>query len=424
MVKKRDDDSVSTAVVTPQTSEHSINPNTTSKEVTLDTPPTSPAVEKEKRDLDSANPPRHYMGGEPPYATSDPRGVLAISALMGHFLSDDYDWEEVEGEKVDASRDGAWQRRTNALVQSHDHVTYVSALSEDQDGVKSEGEGVDDPRDAHAVSSRRAGFGVRLVSNGCDGASTTSSTSSGGLGVLQGTPSSSSVDDDDDDDDDDDGADDMHMEEDLIDLHSDSCSPSLRIGPDLKSSHHHHHRSPNPLPIKPKSSKQAKAPAALRQETHHRLSSPIPTCPPGSIPKHEIFLHTLPAKDASVADVRSWIASWFLGRDIAFEVPRAGVDVDIGMRQYIDCISWSGDDVHRVWPASLELDLRGWMLGGYARPIVRDIERARGMERERVWRLFWGRMGDFLAGVLVMAAVGLFWVHFLPVPMLMLWESC
>ncbi|ESZ98130.1 hypothetical protein SBOR_1509 [Sclerotinia borealis F-4128] len=317
-----DVDSIATAVVTPQTSDHDFKSNTTSNEVTRHvTRVASLAVDEEEMNLYRASTPRRTGGeleGKP-----NSRPMLATSSLMSHLISASREKGEEE-EEIDLYG-ASPPRRTNVRLESEGDSRQASATSENKGVKKEEGEyfyGVSPPH--------RAGSRVKSEPSS-DEASTASSTSSIRV-APQFTPSTSSAD---------------GMEDDLIDLYRD-CPP---------------------------------------RHAGATISTCTCTTTP-TIPKHEIFLHNLPSKQASVTEVRAWITSWFVGRDILPEVPWKG-GADIGIQPYIDCICWSGDDVHRDGSRSLESDLRGWLLGAYARHIVRDVERARELERDREWDRRW-----------------------------------
>ncbi|KAI9648251.1 hypothetical protein NHQ30_002883 [Ciborinia camelliae] len=386
-VDRGDDDTTITAVTTPQTSDQRLSPDTISNEVTpLHNPPaTSLAMDKEGN-LHGSSPPHHFGGkleGMP-----DNRQMSAISRSVSHFFSAG---REEEKEEVDIYGSSP-PRRTNVKVESDRNSRRTSATSENEEEVKKE-----ELEDLYGASPlRRAGSQVKFEKDSY-GASTNSSISSNGL-TPQFTPSTSLADDN--------GAD--VIEEDLIDL-SRKDSPH-HAGDNFRSSQSNHRTLLTSF-MKQNSSTQMKLLAAARHV--HQTPSPviISTTPP-SIPKHEVFLHTLPPKDASVVQVRAWIASWFIGREISFEIPWKGMD--IGLKPYIDCISWSGDDLHGARLSSLEMDLRGWMLGGYARPIVRDIEKARDVERDKKWKAFARRFADFVWGVVFMAVVGLVLMNLMP----------
>ncbi|KAG4035112.1 hypothetical protein MFRU_002g04590 [Monilinia fructicola] len=385
MIKKRDDNLVATAVVIPQTSDHSINPNKTSNQVTFDTPVTSLIVDKEEIDLHGSNPP-YPTGGELDAKPDDTR-MLATSDLTRHYFS--------EGRREQKGVDlcgGLTPPCAN--VQSRE----TSAAREDREEVKSEE--VDDSH--HAIPLRPMGS----VANGEQesyGASTSSTTSPHASG-MHFAPALSSANDDKAND----------MKEALIHLLINSLPPP-RIHHTFATPPQRNNPTPSPR-LAPQQSPPSHPPA--RSTPHHApRPPPLTSPPPPNTPKHEIFLHTLPPRTASVPHVRAWIASWFLGRDLALALapPRhrhgrdidIDIDIDPAMQQYVACISWSGHDVHDARTRSLERDLRGWMLDGYARAIARDIARAVEMARARERARLARRGADFLWGAALVAVLGL-----------------
>ncbi|KAF7863984.1 hypothetical protein EAF04_006949 [Stromatinia cepivora] len=376
MVKKRD-----IAIVTQHTSDPIINSTTTSKEVTANaTTVTSSTMNEEEVDLNGVSPPRCTGSGRE--AKLDYGRMSMISNLMSHFFSGGGGGGR--GGEVEVGFGGGRPCRTNPQIDSR---RILASYEDREEEIKEEIE------DFYGASPlRRASGQGKFDPNGYE-ASTASSTSNGV--TLQITPADSSADD---------------MEGDLIDLYEDS--PPHHIA-DNSISNMGINQTPKISFLKQNTPAQSRALPPPNQSHQTPPPSMIYT-PKPTVPKHEIFFHNLPPKDASVIQVRVWIASWFSGRDISFEVPWEGVH--IGIQQYIDCISWSGDDLHNSWPSSLENDLRGWMLGGYARPIVRDIEKAINMERDKKWEAFGTRLADFLWGAVFMAVVGFVLLNVMPCP--------
>ncbi|KAF5871829.1 uncharacterized protein Bfra_008854 [Botrytis fragariae] len=397
MVQKR-----TIEVVIPQMSSQSINPTTKSKEVASKTTSvTSLAAIDEQEDLCSPSPPRRTDGEL--QSKLNNCTMSSMSSLLGHFFSGARE-EIKETEDAEVVHGANPPHRTNDQLLNcggDNHQSSATSSERREEEIKRE---ID-----HAYGTnlpRQAGVQVRFELDNHE-ASTPSFASNRTTPQL--TPTSSIVDE---------------VEGNLIDLYNDNDhdTPLRHTGEEFLSDefefepHPHPHPQPHPAPksftIEQHPHTQTKSPTTSQQ--NHRAPANITSTSPRAIPKHEIFLHTLPSRHASVPQIRIWIASWFSGRDIAFAVPWEGED--IGLQRYIDCVSWSGDEIHNGGYGSLENDLRGWMLGGYARPIVRDIERARNMERERKWEVAVGRFADFLYGAVVMGVVGLVLMVLVPCP--------
>ncbi|TGO30686.1 hypothetical protein BPAE_0004g01450 [Botrytis paeoniae] len=396
MVQKR-----TIEVVIPQMSSQSINSTTKSNGDASKIVPAIPrATIDEEQDLCSPSSPRRTDGEL--QSKLDNGKMSSMSSLLGHFFSAA---REEEKEKEDAEvvyGANPPHRTNNQLLNYSGDNRQASATSSNrrEEDIKREIE------NAYETNHpRRADVQVRFELDNHE-ASTTSPVSNETTPQL--TPTSSTIDE---------------MEGNLINLYDDNDDTPLRHTSEEFLSdefefepHPHPHPLPYPAPksfiIEQHPHTQTKVPATSQQ--NHRAPANIIFTSPNMIPKHEIFLHTLPSKHASIPQIRIWIASWFSGRDIAFAVPWEGED--IGLQRYIDCISWSGDDIHNGSYGSLENDMRGWVLGGYARPIVRDIEKARNMERERKWEVAVGRFADFLYGAVVMGVVGLVLMVLVPCP--------
>ncbi|RAL61771.1 hypothetical protein DID88_002834 [Monilinia fructigena] len=323
MIKNHDNYWVATAVVILQTSDHSINPKT-SNEVTLDTPVTSLIVDKEEIYLHDANPPYH-TGGELD-AKPDNTRMLVAPDLMRHY----FPGGRKEEKEVDLCND------------STPHCTScpsreTSAVSEDKEEVKSKK--VDDLY--HAIPLRQVDSEAKPEQDSY-GASIASSISSNGS-AMHFTPATSSADDDEPN----------NIEESLIGLPIDNLP--LRINRNFPSIQRNTRTPPSHL-IKPQSSTMRTYPRLLVKLTALQPShAHLPPAPPNT--KSSSTISPPKRFRVPVPEVRLWIASWFLGRNISFGIPWHGTDPR--MRQYIECISWSGDDVHGAWSRSLELDLRG-----------------------------------------------------------------
>ncbi|KAA8574860.1 hypothetical protein EYC84_004104 [Monilinia fructicola] len=250
MIKKRDDNLVATAVVIPQTSDHSINPNKTSNQVTFDTPVTSLIVDKEEIDLHGSNPP-YPTGGELDAKPDDTR-MLATSDLTRHYFS--------EGRREQKGVDlcgGLTPPCAN--VQSRE----TSAAREDREEVKSEE--VDDSH--HAIPLRPMGSAANGEQDSY-GASTSSSTSPHASG-MHFAPAPSSANDDKAND----------MKEALIHLLINSLPPP-RI--------HHTFATPpqrnNPTPSPRLAPQQSPPPIPPHARPPSRSPSPTPHIPPS--PQH------------------------------------------------------------------------------------------------------------------------------------------
>ncbi|TGO11128.1 hypothetical protein BTUL_0117g00450 [Botrytis tulipae] len=404
MVQKR-----TIEVVIPQMSSQSINSITKSKEVVSRiTPVTSLATIDEDQDLCSSNRPRRT--DDELQSKLDHGKMSSISSLLGHFFSGARE-EEKEKEDAEVIRGGCPPHRTNDhLFNCGGDHRQTSAIFRDrrEEEIKREVE------NTYATNfPRRSDVQVRFELDNHE-ISTTEPVSN--ETTPQMTPTSSIVDGmegnlidlyDDDDDDDDDDTPLRHTGEEFL---SDEFEPHPYPHP---HPHPNAHPAPKPFIISQHPHTRTKA-AVTPQPNHPAHPTNITFTSPHGIPQHEIFLHTLPPPHASVPQIRIWIASWFSGREIAFSVPWE--DEGVGLQRYIDGISWSGDDIHHGSCGSLENDMRGWMLGAYARPIVRDIEKARNMERERKWEVAVGRFADFLYGAVVMGVVGLVLMVFVPCP--------
>ncbi|TGO37766.1 hypothetical protein BHYA_0089g00050 [Botrytis hyacinthi] len=389
MVQKR-----TIEVVIPQMSSQSINSTTKSKEVVSKTIPAIflDTFDKEG-DLCSSNRPR--CTDDALQSKLDNGKMSSISSLLGHFFSGARE-EEKEKEDAEVVRGTSRPHLTNdQLLNCGGDNHQASATSRDrrEEEIKREVEntyGTNLPR--------RSDVQVRFE---LDNHKTSTIEPVSIETTPQMTPTSSIGDD---------------MEGNLIDLYDDDDDTPLRhTGEEFLSDEFepHPHPAPKPFIISQNPHTQTKTPATS-QPNHRAHPTNIIFTSPHVIPKHEIFLHTLPPHHASVPQIRIWIASWFSGREIAFVVPWE--DEDVILQRYIDCISWSGDDIHHGSCGSLENDMRGWMLGAYARPIARDIERARNMERERKWEVAVGRFADFLYGAVVMGVVGLVLMVLVPCP--------
>ncbi|TGO65519.1 hypothetical protein BCON_0002g01040 [Botryotinia convoluta] len=377
-------------VVIPQMSSQSINSTTKSNEVVSKAVPAIPlATIDEGEDLCSSSLSRRT---DDELQTKFDNGKMSsISSLLGHFFSGARE-EEKEKEDAEVVYGASPPHRTNDQFNCDGDNHQASATSSGRRGeeIKREFE------NAYSTNlPRRADVRVRFELDNHE-ASTTSPASNETTPQL--TPTSLIV---------------GEMEGNLIDLYDDDDTPLRHTGEEFLSDEFEPHPAPKSFIIEQNPHTQTKGPATS-QQNHRAHPANVIFTSPRVIPKHEVFLHTLPSKHASVPQIRIWIASWFSGRDIAFVVPWEGED--IGLQRYIDCISWSGDDIHNGSYGSLEIDMRGWMLGGYARPIVRDIEKARNMERERKWEVAVGRFADFLYGAVCMGVVGLVLMVFVPCP--------
>ncbi|KAJ8066054.1 hypothetical protein OCU04_005146 [Sclerotinia nivalis] len=374
MAKKRD-----IAVVTQHISDHIIDSTMSSEEAALHAASVTPSsANEEEVDSNGVSPTR--CTDSRLEAKLDNGRMSTISKLMSHFFSGGRGGDEKGEVKVVEGFGGSSSRRTDFRSESGGDSRRILVSYENREGeIKQEIE-----------NFYRASGQVKFDPESCE-VSATSSTSN--EVTLQITPADSSADD---------------MEGDLIDLYEDSPPRHIDYCSISNTGNHQAPKSSFPKQNTPAQSKALSPPSQAHQTPPPSM---IFTSKP-TIPKHEIFFHNLPPKDASVMQVRVWIASWFSGRDISFDVPWEGVD--IGIQQYIDCISWSGEDLHNSWPRSLENDLRGWMLGGYAKPIVRDIEKAMNMERDKKWEAFGTRLADFLWGVVFMAVVGFVLLNVVP----------
>ncbi|TGO67470.1 hypothetical protein BOTNAR_0041g00070 [Botryotinia narcissicola] len=402
MVQKR-----TIEVVIPQMLGQSINSTTKSKEVVSKTTPvTSLATIDEDQDLCSSNRPRRT--DDELQSKLDNGKMSSISSLLGHFFSGAQE-EEEQKEGTEVVRGSCPPHRTNDHLFNCDRDNrQASTISRDrrEEEIKRE------VGNAYATNlPRRSDVRVRFELDNHE-ISTTEPVSN--ETTPQMTPTSSIGDE---------------MEGNLIDLYDDNDddddTPLRHTGEEFLSDefepyphppHPHPYLHSHPAPktiISQHPRTQIKTPATS-QPNHPAHPTNITLTSPHIIPQHEIFLHTLPPLHASVPQIRIWIASWFSGREVAICVPWE--DEGVGLQRYIDCISWSGDDIHHGSCGSLESDMRGWMLGAYARPIVRDVERARNMERERKWKVAVGRFADFLYGAVVMGVVGLVLMVFVPCP--------
>ncbi|TEY85223.1 hypothetical protein BOTCAL_0015g00100 [Botryotinia calthae] len=401
MVQKR-----TIEVVIPQTSSQSINSIIKSnKMISQTTPETSLATVDEGKDLCSPSSLRHTDGEL--QTKLDNSRISSVSNLMGHFFSGARE-EEKEREVAEVVYGASPPHRTNNQLECDGDNRQATATSGNRRGEEIKREEV---HNTYGTSfPHRADVQVRFEQDNFE-TSTTSSASNESTSEM--TPTSSSVDE---------------MEGNLIDLYDDG--PLRHTGEEFLSDEFEPRQAPQSFVVErnpytqtktatisprihhaPKSFVVERNPytqmktAAASPQIHHAPSTNVIFTSTRIIPTHEIFLHTLPAKTASVPHVRTWIASWFSGRDISFAGPWE--DEEISLQQYINCISWSGHDIHTSSYDSLEKDMRGWMLGHYARPIVRDIERARNMERERRWEAAMKRVADFLYGAVVMGVAGL-----------------
>ncbi|TGO78431.1 hypothetical protein BELL_0067g00280 [Botrytis elliptica] len=405
MVQKR-----TIEVVIPQMSSQSINSTTKSNEVVSKTTPvTSLSTIDKEQDLYSPSSPRRT---DDELQSKLNNGKMAsMSSLLGHFFSGARE-EEKEKEDAQVIRGANPLHRTNDQLfhcGGDNHQAPANSSNRREEDIKREVENRYETNLPH-----RADVRVRFE---LDNHEISTPSSASNETTPQMTPTSSLVDE---------------MEGDLIDLYDNhdndddgDDTPLRHTGEEFLSDefefephphphpHPNLHRAPKSFIISQQPHTQTKAPPTSPQ-THRTPSANMTSTSPRAIPKHEIFLHTLPSKHASVLQIRTWIASWFSGRDIAFAVPWE--DEKIGLQRYIECISWSGHDVHHGSCGSLENDMRGWMLGGYATPIVRDIETARNMERERKWEVAVGRFTDFLYGAVVMGVVGLVLMVWVPCP--------
>ncbi|KAF7888210.1 uncharacterized protein EAF02_002751 [Botrytis sinoallii] len=401
MVQKR-----TIEVVIPQMSSQSINSTTKSNEVVSKTVPAIPlATINEEQDLCSPNSPRRT--NDELQSKLNNGKMSSMSSLLGHFFSGARE-EGKEKEDAEVVRGANPPHRTNDRLFNRggdNHQASATSSNRREEDIKREVENTYETNLPH-----RAGVRVRFE---LDNHEISTPSSASNETTPQMTPTSSLVDE---------------MEGDLIDLYDDNDddgddTPLRHTGEEFLSDefefephphpHQNLHRAPKSFIISQHPPTQTKAPPTSPQ-THRTPSANIISTSPRAITKHEIFLHTLPSKHASVPQIRTWIASWFSGRDIAFAVPWE--DENIGLQRYIECISWSGHDIHHGSCGSLENDMRGWMLGGYATPIVRDIEKARNMERERKWEVAVGRFTDFLYGAVVMGVVGLVLMVLVPCP--------
>ncbi|THV54608.1 hypothetical protein BGAL_0023g00170 [Botrytis galanthina] len=387
-------------VVIPQMSSQNINSTTKSNEVVSKiTPVTSLATIDEDRNLCSSNRPRRT--NDELQSKLDHGKMSSISSLLGHFFSGARE-EEREKEDAEVVRGSCPPHRTNDQLSLNcggdNHQAAATSRGRREEEIKREVE------NAHGTTlPRRADVRVRFE---LDNHETSIIDSASIESTPQITPTSSIGD---------------GMEGNLIDLYDDDDdvvddddTPLHHTGEEFLSDEFEPHPAPKPFITSQHPHTQTKKAATTTPPNHAAHPANIISPSPHGIRKHEIFLHTLPPQHASVPQIRMWIASWFSGREIAFAVPWE--DEDVSLQRYIDGISWSGDDIHHGSGGSLENDMRGWMLGGYARPIVRDIEKARNMERERKWEVAVGRFADFLYGAVVMGVVGLVLMVLVPCP--------
>lgn len=404
MVKKRNMKIVkkSDTAVARQTSDHNINSNKTPNKVTQPaTPITSLPMDVKEVDLYGASPPRRMK--LQPELVKESRQISATSQDVEEETEERQQARATLLQSLDIDREFFNGLPTDIQEELTQQAVRERRRLERRDP---EIENFDNPFTPH-----RASVHAKFEPNG-HGPSTISSSSSGA--TPQFTPSASVE----------------SFEGNLIDLNADfypshsnnntlfneGFFPSIAndntlFNGELFPSHvndntsfnlHNHRTSTSPL-INPNLSIHRKVAVPSRQ-VHQSQSSTGLHKSKITIPKHELFLHNLPSKDASVVQVRAWISSWFAGRDIPFEVLWKGTD--IGLQDYIDCISWSGDDLHNTGVSGLENDLRGWMLGGYAKPIVRDIGKALNMESDKKCKAISKSAVNFLYGGLFMALVG------------------
>ncbi|KAF7960781.1 hypothetical protein EAE96_000454 [Botrytis aclada] len=382
-------------VVIPQMSSQSINSTTEPNKVASKTTPvTFPAMINEEKDLCSSDPPRRTAGEL--QTKLDHGKMSSVSSLPGHFLSGAREEEmEMEDAGVVCVCGASLPHRTSVQLEFGGDNSLVSASAtfgnQREEEIKKEVENVYGTQHPH-----RADLPVRFELDNHEASPASNET------TPQLTPSPSTIDE---------------TEENLIDLYDDErplrhpSQDKTFLSDDFEPEPEPHHAPKSFTSIKHTPYTKTKKLAAPSPPQTHPAYPTTHTIPP-----HENFFHTLPSRAASIPQIRTWIASWFSGRDISFAVPVPWEDEDTNLQRYLAGISWSGDDIHNGSSESLERDLRGWMLGGYARPIVRDIARARNMERERRWKMALGRLADFLYGAVVMGVVGLVLMVCVPCP--------
>ncbi|KAF7911153.1 uncharacterized protein EAF01_002661 [Botrytis porri] len=417
MVQKR-----TIEVVIPQMTSQSITSNTKSNKVVSKTIPTIPlATIDEEIDLCSPSLPRRT--DRELQSKLDDGKMSSLSSLLGHFFSgarEEEEKKEKEDAEVICSANSPPLTNTQ-LLNRHGGNPQTSAISRNREAEEIKRE-IDNTNET--TLPWRSDIQVRFE---LESHETSIRSSASRETTPQMTPTSSVV---------------NEMEGDLVDLHEDEDEEEEDVDEEdeeevplhhtdeefhsdefephfaLKSFTIEQHPSPKPFIIQQPNPPTQTKPPAPPQQTHPTH----PTLHP--LPPHEIFLHTLPPNHASVPQIRLWIHSWFSGRDIPIHIPREpqnpnpniNTNINLNLQQSINCISWSGEDIHTSSPGTLEQDLRGWMLGAYARPIVRDIERARNVERERRWQVAVGRVADFLYGAVVMGVVGLVLMVWVPCP--------
>lgn len=388
MVKKLNGKLIATASVTPPASPLNPHLNTTSITFPLyGTLDASAAVDEDEVDLHGSSPPRC---ASPELETKRVnRRFQAISSLINqlHAIVRGEEEEEVEGNDEDDGEEGPTvndegvgsgeEETTDDEIDFGLHDLNIPDIikinskpdaanrrrlvtTEDMEIFEREKE-YDLYHDS--LLRRASNSHVRFEQD----SSTTSSTSSSGRTQLI-TPSISSADD---------------MEEDPEDPHDDS--PPMHTDNDFNY-------MPTFDPDQPPSHDQKTYYEQKRPSPPHRQAQKLPpSLPPQPIPpvfrplipKHELFLCTMPSSRATVPEVRSWISHWFLGRDIDTEFQHPWNARTVCIQDFVDCISWSGDEIHQMEIGALEHDLQGWMLRGWAKPIVRDIEKARKLIRDR-----------------------------------------
>ncbi|APA09463.1 hypothetical protein sscle_05g042330 [Sclerotinia sclerotiorum 1980 UF-70] len=303
MVKKRN-----TAVIAQHVSDHILNSTMNSDEAALHASVTSLDVNNEEVDLNGVS--HTCFPDSRLEAKLDMSRLSTISKLMSHFLSAGRGGDiKGEGDVKEGFGVGSVRRTDLRSESARDGRRVLVSCEDSEDVIKQEVE------DFYRASSQ-----MKFDPKSC-GVSVTSSISNDVN--LQITSASSSVGD---------------MEGDLIDLYEDSPSRHIDYCSISNMGNHRARKS---------SFLKQNTPAQLRalpppSQTHQNPPPSMIFTSKLPIPKHEIFLHNLPPKDASVKQVRAWITSWFSGRDISFDVPWEGANINI--QQYIECISWSGED--------------------------------------------------------------------------------